>query len=312
MKKEFRLILGTIIIVCLIFTISNIVSASDTIKVQTERIREATVFNSIVSNGYIEQRDKNLISIDENGIVETVNFKVGDSVAKGDIIMTINKTEIIPTISAFSIDSNLIGRSDILSTNEEKMTIKSNVDGKIMSIPREVGKGIIKGVPFLSISDTDDYVARINISEKYISSVKVGQKVTLKGDGFNGNLQGEVESISPVAKKEIDILGSGSDVKVEVVVAINSNNKNIIPGLSVSAKILVDEKDDALVVPYKAIFQEEKEEYVYVLEENTVVKKRIYTGYELESDIEVTAGLNKNDILILNTDLKEGDIIKNE
>lgn len=302
MKKVYLLIFSTFIVLMLIFSGDN---ADNAIVLDTKEVEIATVYNNIFASGYIEQSDKNIISIDQNGIVQTLNFSVGDTVLAGDTIMTIQKTDYVPYVSAFSIDGNLIGKSDILSTNDEIITIKSNITGKIISIPDSVGSGIIKGVPFLSVSNSDNLVATISVSERYASVIAVGQEVILTGDGFSGSIYGKISEISPVAKKEFSILNDSSNISIEVTVEFEQDIIDLISGLSVSASIKVDERNEAIIIPYTCVFQEEKQEFVYILQDNIIKKQAITTGYELEENIEVISGLKKGDILILNYDLGE-------
>lgn len=301
MIKECRLILLTLLIIGLMssFTKDTLVSL-ESIEVET-----ATVFNYIYASGYIEQSDKNIISIDQNGIVETLNFNIGDSVKKGDIIMVIKKTDYIPYVSAFNIDGNLIGKSDILSTQDEVITIKSNVDGKIISIPDTVGTGVLKGIPFLSVSNSNNLIANIKVSERYAESIAIGQNVILTGEGFSGEIYGNISSISPIAKKEFSILSDNSDVLIDIEVSLNPYQVNLISGLSVSASIQINYKEEAVIIPYTCIFQEERQEYVYLLTENEITKTAITTGYELEDCIEVLYGIKAGDILILANNLGE-------
>jgi HlyD family secretion protein len=51
---------------------------------------------------------------------------------------------------------------------------------------------------------------------------------------------------------------------------------------------------------------------VFVVEKDTVYKKYVKTGFELEDKIEIIKGLNINDIVVLNPskDLKNGSKIK--
>ena len=190
-------------------------------------------------------------------------------------------------------------------------TIKSNIDGIILKAPENEGETIIKGIPFLIVSDVSNLVAEIQIPEKHANSINIGQNAKITGEAFDETLKGIVYDVMPYAKASFDILGQSQKVTVDAKLLIENATPNVILGSSIEATIIVDEKNDVIVIPYEAIFQEEKIEYVHVLENNIAVKKEITTGYELENDIEVV-GINEDEIIILTQDIKTGQKVRYE
>lgn len=303
------MVISTIFIVAYMFN-----DGEQSTLVEVADVIETNVFNSVIASGYIEQQDKEYVSISQNGIVEKINFSIGDSVKKGDEILVININDLIGEISKESIINVLnIEKSVIFDTNnQEKIKIISNVDGVITKIPEKIGETIITGVPFLTIGSSSDLIAKISIPERYYSQIKVGQSARISGVAFSGEIIGEISQIMPYAKTNFDILGGSGNVIIEAFMEINTLGKNIIPGCSVDAKIIVDKRENALVVPYEAIYQIGKMEYVNVYNNGFVEAKEILTGYELDSGIEVVFGIEKNDIIITTNNVENGEKVRYE
>ena len=81
-------------------------------------------------------------------------------------------------------------------------------------------------------------------------------------------------------------------------IAINNPDDNLKAGYTANAKIMLSEPITMTVVPYEAVNQDDKGEYVYILEENKAVRRYVTTGYELSDGIEVTSGLSSGDYVI--------------
>ncbi len=305
MKKNILTLMMTIIAIIGIFTYNN----EDFKEVSVKTPRETVVYNSVLARGNIESASENYIAINQNGYVNELNFELYDDVKKGDIIMTIEISEELPeftkeNLSMIINDKNVV----VLDTyGENLIEIRSTVDGKILKLPVTNESPIVKSIPFISIASKSDFIARVSIAESQINKVLEGQEVSVSGDAIPNMLAGVVTEIMPYTTASFDILGTNPEVKVDALIALQNTSDDIILGSSVEAKIIVDKKIDAIVIPYEAIFQEGDTEYVFVCEDGFAVKKEIKTGYELSEEIEVLSGISKDEIIILDRDITEGD-----
>ena len=128
-----------------------------------------------------------------------------------------------------------------------------------------------------------------------ISKIQLDQLVEVRLDAFSDTIYtGKIMSVAGLAKfKRRD-----SKVKVfPVEVLLDEASKKLMPGMTVSCKIIVDRIDDAIYAPLEAVFQEAAEDYVFVKSGGGFKKKNIKTG------------LSNNDYTIIEEGLKEGDRI---
>ena len=100
---------------------------------------------------------------------------------------------------------------------------------------------------------TKQKIAEISLNEVDAAKVKVGQKVTLTFDAIDGlSITGEVS--------EIDALGTVSQgvVTYGVKIAFDTQDERVKSGMSVSAAIITDVKQNVLLVPNAAVKSNER------------------------------------------------------
>lgn len=313
MKKGFTMILLTFSVIILVFAI-NIRKKDDFLPIETVLAEKTTIINQVIAQGNIEEFSKSYVSINQNGVVEKLNFALGDSVEIGDEIMTIN-IENTQQNQSYNSVIDLINNKNITildTSNLGEIKVISNVNGIITSISSAESQAIFSGIPFLSICDNENLVARVSISEKNIKEIEIGQEVSITGDCFEGVIYGKVAQIMPYTTSNLDILSGSSTVSVETVIEIPQITQDIIIGCSIEAKITVDEKENAITIPFDAIYQENMQEFVYILQNNTIFEQNITTGYEIFENIEVLSGLNEGDIVVITEGVFDGQEVQNE
>lgn len=93
-------------------------------------------------------------------------------------------------------------------------------------------------------------------------------------------------------------------------VKISVDNKAGIlkEGMKVNLKFSTDNKNDIVLVPKESVLSADGSEYVYVVQGGKPIKCQINTGNESNQYIEVTEGLAKEDIVIVQ---RAGEIDEN-
>jgi multidrug efflux pump subunit AcrA (membrane-fusion protein) len=133
--------------------------------------------------------------------------------------------------------------------------------------------------------------AVVQINEVDISKVTQGLRAEIKPDAFSDSVfDAEVIKVANLAvNKE-----RGSKIKVfPVEVLIKSKNENLLPGLTVSCRIIVDEIDDVLYVPLEAVRSEAGKSFVYVKNVTGFEKKFIETGETNTDFTRIISGLKE-------------------
>lgn len=180
-------------------------------------------------------------------------------------------------------------------------TITAPMDGVVTSV--EVKNDVLSRTakPLITIADTDSYVAMVTVGESYSSDIQIGDRATITGTGFSDkSYRGHISNIYPIARKASGV--AVPETVVDVEITIDNPDQSLKAGFTARAEIITNSRRNMITIPYEAIQQDENNvEYVYVVQEDSkAVRKDIKTGLELLEGVEVTDGLEENELLVSN------------
>ncbi len=137
---------------------------------------------------------------------------------------------------------------------------------------------------------------RATIEEKDRGRVKVGQKGKVTVTAFpNEKLAATMQKIDPVPS-----IGGGYEADLTFDEALTNNA--LMPTMSVSVKLNVYRKENALTLPSSAIFTEEDDEdhaYVWFYQEGSKPTKRtVKVGDKSGNKTEILSGLSEGDLVL--------------
>lgn len=147
------------------------------------------------------------------------------------------------------------------------------------------------------IKQGEQWLAVVAVNEADISLIEQGQTAYLSGAALaEGKYRGSVMGIGDTAYTMPVSASSIPETVVDVTVAIESGSLGELrSGYSVTAQLKTGEERMLTMLPYTAIGQDDKGEYVYILENGISVRKDIVTGIELSDKTEIVSGLNADD-----------------
>ena len=145
----------------------------------------------------------------------------------------------------------------------------------------------------IQLPDLSKLKAKVNINEVDISQVTKGLKVQIRPDAFSDSIfTGTVTTVANLAQNK----DNNSKIKVfPIEIVIDQYNKTLLPGLTVSCRIIVDEINDVCYVPLEALHVEGDKSYVF---------KKTVAGYD---KVMVQTGPTNSDYVIIEEGLDEGD-----
>lgn len=161
----------------------------------------------------------------------------------------------------------------------------------------QVGDQCWSGYPLIELPDLSELKATVQINEVDISKIVKGLRVEIKPDAFSDSIyDAEVIAVANLAvNKE-----RNSKIKVfPVDILIKTKSKNLLPGLTVSCRIIVDEIEDVMYVPIEAVHSTSTEDFVYVKSGNGFAKKTVQLGESNTDFIIVKSGLQEKDKVAL-------------
>lgn len=147
----------------------------------------------------------------------------------------------------------------------------------------------------------DLWFAVVAVNEADIALIEKGQTAQLSGAALaEGEYSGSVIGIGDIAYTLTVSASSLPETVVDVTIAIESGNLDELrSGYSVTAQLKTGEERMLTMLPYTAIAQDDKGEYIYVLENGISVRKDIVTGIELSDKTEIVSGVDVDDRVLI-------------
>lgn len=161
----------------------------------------------------------------------------------------------------------------------------------------QVGDQPYSGTSLIELPDMNEMMAEVKINEVDITKITPGLKVDIKPDAYSDTvLKARVATVANLAQNK----DSKSKIKVfPVQILIDGKSKNLLPGLTVSCKIIISEVPDVLYIPVDAIFKDQTDEYVYVRSGSGFKRKPVKPGSVNTDFVIITGGLAENEELAL-------------
>lgn len=143
------------------------------------------------------------------------------------------------------------------------------------------------------IKNNNNPIATFNISEIDVSRVKPGQKATIKLDSISDKtFTGKVLTVD-----RIGTVTSGV-TNYPVIIQFDSEAPEILPNMSATANIILEVKDNVLLIPSSVIQKQGDQSVVRVLKGKQEQTVTIGTGLVSDTQTEVLSGLSEGDEVV--------------
>lgn len=240
--------------------------------------------------GTFKYSHEETVTAKASGKVRSLSLIEGDRVSAGRTILTIESSSVSNQVkkSALSVSDaelSLKGLQDDL----DQYSISSPIAGKVIQKTVKAGDKVASqqgSTSMAVIADLSALTMTMNIDELDISSVKVGQDVEVTADALENQVfHGVVNKVSVIGTSQNGV----TTYPVEVLLS-DVENTDLIPGMNVSATIVLEKKDDVLLIPTTAVKRGNK---VKMLGSGEEVE--IETGIDDGTQVEVLSGLSEGD-----------------
>jgi len=283
-------------------TIDNLVNETyDTTKVIAEAIKSANNLIQFYKDKLTEQ------NIKPNSLADTHLSSLNSYTGKTNnyLLSLLSAKNTIQTDK-----ENLIGTTFDISDQEIKVSQAENTlltaketlancytyapfDAIVAEVNVKKGDSVSGGAVATLV--TKKQMAEISLNEVDVAKIKVDQKATLTFDAVeNLTLSGKV--------LEVDTLGTVTQgvVTYGVKIGLDTQDSRVKPGMSVSAAIITNVKQDVLLIPNAAV-KSNGGQYVEVLENNIPRNQTVETGLSNDTMTEIISGLKEGDKVITQT-----------
>lgn len=231
------------------------------------------------------------------------------------------ETEIQSNKDAFQ-SSDLDTQSEQLSLQKSQNALQDAKDnladykiyapfsGTVSSVPVQRGDNVGSGTVLGTII-TAQQTATLSFNEVDIAKISLGQKATLTFDAVPGlSISGKVAQIDSVGTVTQGV------VDYDVKITLDTYDARIKPGMSVSAAIITNVKQNVLAVPNSAVKTAQGESYVQMFDTPLAPplpgvqgspssvpprEQPVTVGISNDTSTEIISGLNEGDEIITRT-----------
>ncbi len=291
--------------------------------------------DTVEALGTAKANETVVITADTAEKVTAIHFEDGQYVNKGDILITLDKSEeeaelrsaeasLAEAQSAYDRAKGLQDTSALSKgTLQERLAalqksqaaieeIKARIEKRDIAAPfdgalglREVSVGALvqPGDQITTIDDISQIKVDFDVPSVYLSALRPGMKVIGHVEAFKDRaFEGEVTTINT----QVDPVTRS--VKVRAV--IPNPDSLLKPGLLMSIDLSKDQRR-ALVIPEEALIKRGPNNFVYLIEENdgqTVARQqKVEIGGRRPGEVEVLSGLEEGDQIVAHGTVKIGD-----
>ena len=186
-----------------------------------------------------------------------------------------------------------------------RTNITAPFGGYITERQVELGQSVRVQQQLFQLAAFSPLYADVHLSEQETDLIIPGQQArVLLGANERDSTQGRVARISPIVD---DSTGT-----VKVTVELLPTDRNFRPGAFVRVNIQTDTRQNAVLIPKRAILEEDGENYIFTAEGETAHRRKVALGYENASEVEVRSGVRPGETVIVagQGNLKEGSKIR--
>jgi membrane fusion protein (multidrug efflux system) len=313
-------------------------AAAEMVPVETALITRGAISAFLSFNATLETESVVDIYPQTNGQVEALLVEEGRVVKEGDPLLKIEDRELRVDVEENTANyehlkrnfgrnedlyqRNLINKQDYetqayqleqarlrLERAQIRLayaTVRAPFAGVISARETQVGARVSSGTKLFSMVKLDDLVARVFVPGRYLPVVAENQPAVVTSEFLpDRTFAGWVKRISPVIDPK-----SGT---FKVTVGVKSEKPtDLPPGLFVGVRVITDTRQDAVLIPKRAVVYEGGERYVFTVVKDRAVKKKLTVGFEDPNNVEALSGFEVGTSVIVlgQSGLKDGSMVR--
>jgi len=182
----------------------------------------------------------------------------------------------------------------LAEVNLRELRIVSPIDGIITARHIDEGNLINTGDRIVTVAKLDTVKVVVAAAERYSLAISAGTPVRVKVDAFGERVfKTEVYSVYPALEEQTHT--------VQIEIRINNDEFLLKPGMFARVTLIVQRKDNVVVVPRDVVLGGKVDEpYVYVVEDDVASKRLVKMGIIQGEICEITDGLQTGEKLVVN------------
>ncbi len=326
-----------LLMVSMIVAINSRAQAPPPAPVVVSEVREQTLQKPVTLVGAVEPMKRSTIASEIAGLVEDFPVEEGDIVKKGDLLAKLRTKSLeIDLREAKAQKAEAEARYRLAKKNLERFQelykkgvaslqqlqdaetekdanlarvsqLNAQIDSQVYDLARskivapfdgfvtaehtEVGEWIEVGGPVVELIDMDRAEIDVDMPERYISQIRLGDIAHINFDALpNLAIEGNIVSIVPQADREARTF--------PIRVVIDNKDGLIKSGMVARVSFLIGEPSLVKLVPKDAIVEQNRSNFVYVVNDGTAVPVQVSTGIAYKDLVQVTGPVEMGQLVV--------------
>lgn len=287
-KKRLLIIIGAIVVVAIVIVL-NLNQGGSGEEVSVSLVSRGNITSFVSASGELKAKAQIDISAETIARVKRINFREGDHVKKGDLLIELDDVQADATRSLALanleqaeqdlqraqklIEQNLISRESFERVELNYKTAKASyaqaldtyrktriyspISGKVMKINVEEGETAVMGAlnyggtVMMTVADMSQMIAVVKIDETDVPDVRVGEHAEVIADALPDSVyHGSVVKVGLMPIQSQLSTDEVTDFEVEI--DLHEFSSLLRPGMNVKADIITSEKSNVLKIPIQA------------------------------------------------------------
>jgi membrane fusion protein (multidrug efflux system) len=302
---------------------SNPDFSSNRLQVEVFVTKAGTISNIIQVPGSILPNEQMVLKSEIPGRITMLNFTEGVAVPKGTLLVQIDDSEYKAELKkyeaqlklaiedesrkkellsmkgvsqevydlAFTKREELLANIDLVKSKIRKSGIIAPFDGIVGLRYVSLGAYVTNSDVIATLVQIDPVRIEFSIPEKYASMVSSPMEISFIVAGSESVFNASVYAIEPM----IDPASRTLRVRART----ENRQHRLVPGSFANLTIDMEEIEGAVMIPTQAIIPALNSQNVYLVKNGTAVIRKVETGIQNSSMIQITDGVSSEDTLIL-------------
>ena len=258
-----------------------------------------------------------------SGIVDRITFKEGATVKAGQVLAELDATELKANLeeerAMLQQAQRLFDRAQALYQN--RAVSKARIDELLASLEAakarvrankarlqdyvirapfggrlglrrvSVGALVNPGIEITTLDDTSRIKVDFRVPESVLSLARPGLPIQAESVTYSEIFEGVVKTLG----SRVDPVTRSIELRTEFA---NPNNR-IKPGMFLTAKIAIDSRTDAVLVPEEALVSQGATHFVYLVRNGKAIRTRVRIGERFIGEVEILEGVVSVDSIVV-------------
>jgi membrane fusion protein, multidrug efflux system len=293
------------------------------VTVDVAKVATLKLVDDINAVGSIRSNESVVIRPEVSGRIVRLNFNDGQHVKKGQLLVafdaTVNEAEVQQAKAELGIARANYERALDLAKQKfisdrardesqanvqvleaklalaqarlSKLEIKAPFSGIVGIRNVSVGDYVKDGADLINLEDISSVKVDFRVPEKFADMVKKGQAIEVLVDALPGRpFHAKVDAVDP----QVDSSGRSALLRGR----IDNPEGKLKPGMFARVRLILSERENALVVPEEAIVPQGGKVTVWKVIDGKVVRTEVKTGLRRAAKVEIVQGLQIGDTVV--------------